>query len=145
MKIWTARKQDKAFDAYLKSQGDFFMKTKYQIEPSPDFREKTLTRITAAYEHKVLVTKIWVIISMYLPFCLREIWNFTRNDFFSVGSWPLGGYLTSIYSFAIANATGVYLLGIGLVSTFIYLKGFRIFTPTFRFIGHVFARSEKIA
>jgi hypothetical protein len=133
-----------SFDSYLKSKGEFFVMKKNHIRPSADFVDETIRKIEQAHEHRMLVTKILFVSYMFIPFILREVWYFARNDYFSLGRWPLGEYLVSAYTFLIASTTGVYLLIIGALSAITYLWGYRlILAPTFKYIGHFFNREQR--
>jgi hypothetical protein len=137
------KNQKNSFDSYLKTKGEFFMNKKLQIRPSASFTEKTIAKIEAAHEHRILITKILIVTYMFIPFILREVWFFARRDYFTLSHWPLGHLLSSVYKLFISAPVATYMLILTIVSALIYLWGMKFLAPTFRYIGHFFGKGEQ--
>lgn len=127
------------FDNFLKMKGEFFVSQKHQVRPSAGFVGTTLNKIQKAHDHRALIEKILIVVYLFIPTILRQFWLFARRDYFAVGSWPLGKYIVSVYDFLIANSTGTYILILGVVSSVMFLWGFRIMSPGFKYIGNFFS------
>lgn len=115
----------------------------HRIEPSADFAENTIKRIVEAYKHRIMITKIFIIISMFSPFIVRQIWDIARHDYFSIVNWPLSDYVLLIYRFSISHFTTYIMLGLGMFSAFMYLWGVKFLTPAFKYFGHFFGKQLK--
>lgn len=138
----TGHKQKEKLDNYLKDRGRFITMRKHQIQPSADFTQKTILKIIEADSRRLLAIKIWVVVSVFMPVLTREAWLFVRRDYFSLTHWPYADQVISVYNFFLSGAAAMYLLGFGVLSAFMYLWGFRLLTPTFRFVGHLFEREQ---
>lgn len=132
------------FDNYLKSKGEIFVMKKHQIQPSDNFTKDTLQKIREAHKHRVFMTRFIFTSYFIVPLIMREIWNWTRNDYFAVGSWPLGEYMVAFYNFINADSLRVYVWALGVSAALIYLWGYRlIFAPFFKRVGHIFTRDQR--
>jgi len=138
------KQKKNSFDNYLRERGEFFTMRGHQIRPTPDFVERTLAKITEAHEHRMMMTKFMFAFCMFIPIILREVWFFTRRDYFAVDRWPFGSYVSSTYHLLISTSAAMYMLVLAAVCAFIYLWGYHnIFSPTFKFFGNIFSRSAR--
>lgn len=132
-----------SFDSYLKERGEFFT-MRNQIRPSPDFADRTLAKISRAHEHRMMMTKFMFACCMFIPIILREVWFFTRRDYFSVSRWPYGSFISHFYHTLISGQVAFYALILSVACAFMYLWGYQnIFSPTFRYFGNFFRREQK--
>ena len=131
------------FDNFLKAKGEFFVMHKHQIRPSAGFVGETLDKLKLAYMRRVRIEKILVVVYLFIPAMMRELWLLTRHDYFSVGGWPFARHIVGVYHFLIASSTGIYILILGAVASLMYLWGFRALSPVFKYVAHFFSREQR--
>jgi len=137
-------KNQNNLDYYLKTKSEFFI-MKHQIRPSANFTALTLEKLEKAGDRQALIAKILIVSYMFIPFILREIWFFARRDYFSLTRWPLGNYLSDAYNFLIAGSTANYMLILGIASALMYLWGYRLLNPAFKYVGQFFQKNQAQA
>lgn len=111
---------------------------KQQINPTAGFIEATIKKIEKAHNHRYLLERVLIVVYIFIPVILRQIWLLARNDYFSIGRLPFSEHICCIYKFFMSSVTGTYLLGIGMVSAFMYLWGIRLLTPGYKRLTHFF-------
>jgi len=97
------------------------------IEPSPDFSQRTIERIYRIKKRQeFLILCEQTILLTFGPLSLRQLWLLVRNDYFAAARLPFGNLIVKAYQIFL-SWTGVFLLlaiGIG-ASFFVIFKSRR--------------------
>lgn len=125
----------------MRNKSLFFGARGHQIEPSPDFAQKTLAIIKQIRSRRKNFRDACMVCLIFIPFIIREIWTFIRHDYFSVSEMPFSNMIIHTYSFFLTGLAAYILLMLGIIGAGIYLYGNRL-TSKFRFITQIFSQAR---
>jgi hypothetical protein len=90
------------------------------VEPSPDFGQRTMDRIYRL-EWRKRVTWGLVILWIFSPLTLRQLWLLVRNDYFSASRLPFGNTIVGAYYLFLSLKGEFLLLAMGIFVSLLFV------------------------
>lgn len=109
-------------DSYLRAELQSLRLQTHIIEPSLGFTEKMMNHATRVEQQRRARINIWFAMTALAPYILRQLWSLIRGDFISLGTLPLGNYLTPAYQ-AMMSSLAIYALLAGGVVLALFVVG----------------------
>lgn len=120
----------------MRMKSQVFMFGKHLINPSPNFTERTLFKIQKLENRRRFISDCLMVVLVFAPFIIREMWRFARHDYFSVSGMPFSQTIITAYAFFLSSLAAYLLLAIGIIGAFICLFGSR-FSSKLRFLTQI--------
>ena len=102
------------------------------VEPSADFTSRTMARIIHAQKRRRMTRDVYAVCLSLMPLVVHQGWLrlVSGKDYFTVSSWPLGGYVAGAYH-VFLSSLGLELVLIAGISIFISYKRSHRLRPAF--------------
>jgi hypothetical protein len=129
----------------MRAKSHIFLLQKFQIEPSSDFTEKTITRVMNMEHKKDIRFKVLAVALVATPWIWRQIWYtfFIHGNHFNVAHLPFGEYIAVVYTILLSSMVTLTLLAISaiivILAVFSYRRLQRIFSSITRSFGQFFS------
>jgi hypothetical protein len=116
-------KDEMDIDNFIREKLALMKGGSFDIDPSPDFCKTTMAKICEIDRRRSFLITYGMAISVTLaPPVAKHIWLLIRNDYFSLGGIPLGGYIVPFYQFLISISGSFILLLTGGITSLIIIR-----------------------